>query len=60
VGDKPEDILTGRGAGVHTASVTYGYGDLSAIATAQPDNLLNTFSQLADLLGSFGLVSPRR
>lgn len=60
VGDKPEDILTGRGAGAYTAAVTYGYGDLSAIATAQPDNLLNTFSQLADLLGSYGLVLPKR
>jgi phosphoglycolate phosphatase len=52
VGDKPEDILTGRGAGVYTAAVTYGYGDLSAINAAQPDNLLTTFSQVADLLGS--------
>ena len=52
VGDKPEDILTGRGAGVHTAAVTYGYGEVSAITAAQPDNLLTSFSQLADLLGS--------
>ena len=52
VGDKPEDILTGRGAGVYTAGVTYGYGDLAAIAAAQPNNVLNTFSQLADLIGS--------
>jgi phosphoglycolate phosphatase len=51
VGDKPEDILTGRGAGVSTAAVTYGYGDLAALVATQPDNFLNTFSQVADLLG---------
>lgn len=50
VGDKPEDILAGRGAGVYTAAVTYGYGDLEAIVAAAPENLLSSFSQLADLL----------
>ncbi|MEJ2070818.1 MAG: HAD hydrolase-like protein [Syntrophobacterales bacterium] len=52
VGDKPEDILTGRGAGVYTAAVTYGYGEVSTINAAQPDNLLTTFPQVADLLAS--------
>ena len=52
VGDKPEDILTGRGAGVYTAAVTYGYGEVSAITAAQPDNLLTSFPQVGDLLGS--------
>jgi phosphoglycolate phosphatase len=50
VGDKPEDIQTGRGAGVNTLGVTYGYGDVSKIVAAQPDILLNNFSQLAELL----------
>jgi phosphoglycolate phosphatase-like HAD superfamily hydrolase len=50
VGDKPEDILAGRGAGVNTAAMTYGYGDREAIMAAAPDNLLSTFPQLADLL----------
>jgi len=52
VGDKPEDILTGRGAGAYTAAVTYGYGEVSALTAAQPDNLLTTFPQVADLLAS--------
>jgi phosphoglycolate phosphatase len=52
VGDKPADILTGRGAGAYTAAVTYGYGEVSAITAAQPDNILSTFLQVADLLGS--------
>jgi phosphoglycolate phosphatase len=52
VGDKPEDILAGRGAEVNTAAVTYGYGDREAIMAATPDNLLSTFSQLADLFNA--------
>ncbi len=52
VGDKPEDIQTGRGAGVNTVAVTYGYGDLSKITAAQPDRVLDSFSQLTDLLSS--------
>lgn len=52
VGDKPEDIQTGRGAGVNTIAVTYGYGDVAKLTAARPDNLLDSFSQLADLLGS--------
>jgi phosphoglycolate phosphatase len=51
VGDKPEDVQTGRGAGVGTAAVTYGYGDAAKLTAAQPDNLLEAFSQVADLLG---------
>jgi len=51
VGDKPEDIQTGRGAGVNTVGVTYGYSELSKLTAAQPDNILNTFSQLPGLLG---------
>ena len=37
VGDKPADILAGRGAGAHTAAVTYGYGDLDSLTAASPD-----------------------
>jgi phosphoglycolate phosphatase-like HAD superfamily hydrolase len=52
VGDKPEDILTGRGAGASTAAVTYGYGAREAIMAATPDNLLSTFPQVADLFNA--------
>jgi phosphoglycolate phosphatase len=52
VGDKPEDVLAGRGAGVYTAAATYGYGDLEAIAAAEPETLLSKFSHLADLLSA--------
>lgn len=50
VGDKPADILTGRGAGALTAAVTYGYGDLASIRAAAPDLLMDQFSQLTTLL----------
>jgi phosphoglycolate phosphatase len=50
VGDKPADILTGKGAGALTAAVTYGYGDLASIRAAAPDLLMDRFSQLKTLL----------
>jgi phosphoglycolate phosphatase-like HAD superfamily hydrolase len=52
VGDKPEDIQTGRGAGVNTVAVTYGYGDPAKLTAARPDRVLDSFFQLAELLGS--------
>lgn len=50
VGDKPGDILTGRGAGAFTAAVTYGYGDLEALSAASPDFMLPEFSRLPAIL----------
>jgi phosphoglycolate phosphatase len=49
VGDKPEDVLAGRGAGAHTVALTCGYGDPEALAGATPDFMLNSFSKLADI-----------
>jgi len=49
VGDKPEDMLTGRGAGAHTVALTCGYGDPEAVAALAPDFTFNSFSQLAEL-----------
>ncbi|MGQ9688609.1 MAG: HAD family hydrolase [Desulfobaccales bacterium] len=51
VGDKPEDIMTGRQAGAHTAALTYGYSNREALQAAQPDCLLEAFPEVADLLG---------
>jgi phosphoglycolate phosphatase len=50
VGDKPADILAGRGAGAFTAALTSGYGDPEALAAAAPDYLINSFPGLIDLL----------
>jgi phosphoglycolate phosphatase len=52
VGDKPEDVLTGRGAGARTAALTCGYGDPDAITAASPDFIFSSFSQLTDLFSS--------
>jgi len=51
VGDKPADILAGRGAGARTAAITSGYGDSEALAAAAPDYLLDDFPRLLGLLG---------
>jgi phosphoglycolate phosphatase len=48
VGDKPEDVLAGRGAGARTVALTCGYGDPEALAVATPDFTFSSFSALAD------------
>jgi phosphoglycolate phosphatase len=50
VGDKPADVLTGRGSGAFTAAVTYGYGDPEALTAAAPDFVLSQLSQLPQIL----------
>jgi phosphoglycolate phosphatase len=52
VGDKPEDILTGRGAGTRAVALTYGYGGPEALAKASPDFIFSSFSQLAELFSN--------
>jgi len=58
VGDKPEDILAGRGAGALTAAVTYGYGDQEALTASAPEHILSNFNQLADLIGTSSTTAP--
>ena len=50
VGDKPADVATARGAGAPIAAVTYGYGDLASLKSANPDFLLARFAQLLDIV----------
>ena len=50
VGDKIADIRAGHEAGAFTAAVTYGYGDLDALASSSPDFLLARFSLLPGIL----------
>ena len=50
VGDKPADVMTARGAGAHIAAVTYGYGELASLKSANPDFLLAHFDQLVDIV----------
>jgi len=51
VGDKPEDILAGHGAGARTVALTCGYADPEALAAATPEFTLSSFSQLTGLFG---------
>jgi len=50
VGDKPSDIITGRGAGAWTAAGSYGYGDTDSLRAASPDFFLQRVSELPDIL----------
>jgi phosphoglycolate phosphatase len=50
VGDSPVDIETGKRAGVYTCVVTFGFGDATEIAAAEPDCSIDHLSQLKDLI----------
>jgi phosphoglycolate phosphatase len=50
VGDKPADILAGRGAGAFTGAVTYGYGDPAALRAENPDFLISQISHLREIV----------
>jgi phosphoglycolate phosphatase len=52
VGDKPEDVLTGQGAGARTVALTSGYGEPGALAALAPDYTCSSFSQLADIFST--------
>ncbi|MCL6620616.1 MAG: HAD-IA family hydrolase [Syntrophobacterales bacterium] len=58
VGDKPADVLAGKGAGTATVAVTYGYGDPARLAAADPDALIGRFSQLLELASRAGHGNP--
>jgi phosphoglycolate phosphatase len=50
VGDKPGDVLAGKGAGTLTLGVTYGYGEPSAVAAAGPDFLVDHFAAIEEII----------
>lgn len=49
VGDSENDILAGRGAGLVTIAVSYGFGTPS-LAAADPDHTVGRFEDIAALL----------
>jgi phosphoglycolate phosphatase len=51
VGDTAADILAGKAAGLQTCAVTYGFGTVTELRRCQPDYVIDTFSDLATLLG---------
>ena len=50
VGDKPADVNCARGAGVHSAAVTYGYGDRESLEAASPEFILDHFAQVLEII----------
>jgi len=50
VGDKPADVNCARGAGAYSAAVTYGYGDRESLEAANPDFLLDHFTQVVEII----------
>jgi phosphoglycolate phosphatase-like HAD superfamily hydrolase len=51
VGDTAADILAGKAAGLKTCAVTYGFGTLEDLRRCEPDYVIDTFGDLAALLG---------
>jgi phosphoglycolate phosphatase len=51
VGDKPEDVQAGKGAGTHTVALTCGYSNPEALDAVRPEVILDSFSRLVDLFG---------
>jgi HAD superfamily hydrolase (TIGR01509 family) len=49
VGDHAQDVQYGKSAGVHTAAVLGGYGSVEELEAAEPDLLIQSVSQLAEL-----------
>ena len=54
VGDSRHDVAAARAAGFSVACVPYGYNHGDDIAEAEPDALIASLAQLADLLGKAG------
>lgn len=50
VGDTAADILAGKAAGLTTCAVTYGFGSLEELRRCEPDYVIDTFSDLVELL----------
>jgi phosphoglycolate phosphatase-like HAD superfamily hydrolase len=50
VGDSIGDILAGNNENLTTVAVTYGYETEAVLAEQDPTYLINSFSQLKDLI----------
>jgi phosphoglycolate phosphatase len=50
VGDRSHDIIGGKGNGIMTAAVTYGYGSREEIAESKPDVVFASLPELVTFL----------
>lgn len=51
VGDSPSDIQAARAARVHAVAVTWGVFDAATLEAENPDTLVHTIPELAEVLG---------
>ncbi len=51
VGDRSHDIIGGRAVGLDTIGVLYGYGDRKELLEARPDFIIDSVTDLSDMLG---------
>jgi phosphoglycolate phosphatase len=58
VGDRCHDILGGRGNGILTAAVTYGYGSHEEIEESGPDMVFDSLAELAGFLEAGAVAHP--
>jgi phosphoglycolate phosphatase len=58
VGDRCHDILGGKGNGILTAAVTYGYGSSEEIKESGPDMVFDSLTELARFLETGAMASP--
>lgn len=50
IGDTSADILSGKAAGASTCGVTYGFGSLEDLHSAQPDFMIDRLDDLMNLI----------
>ena len=50
VGDTTADIMAGKNAGILTCGVTYGYGDVADIRSANPNYIIEDLIDLIDIV----------
>lgn len=52
IGDRKEDVLSGKANGVRTIGVTYGYGSTEELIDASPDHICNDTSEIQKAIES--------
>ena len=53
IGDSKHDMLGGRETGIDTIGVTWGYGSRSELEEAKAMRIVDSFSELSDVLALF-------
>jgi 2-phosphoglycolate phosphatase len=59
VGDGPQDVLSGRGAGAYTVGVRGGIQAFERLAAAEPHAMIDTLAELPELVSRLARGTPR-